>query len=164
MMDQGELRAALEYYPALGVFVWVKPSAYHREKAGTEAGCARANGGGKKYHVIKFQGGAHKRARLAWFYMTGRWPADQVDHINGNSLDDRWCNLREATPTQNAWNHKRRAKASELPMGVRTNPSGRFSARLAVNKRMIQIGTYDTSEQACAAYQQAREVYYGEFA
>lgn len=44
--------------------------------------------------------------RLAWFYMHGRWPANDIDHINGNTSDNRLCNLREATSQQNACNRR----------------------------------------------------------
>jgi hypothetical protein len=163
MIEQGELRAAMEYYPELGVFVWLKPSAYHCEKANTEAGGPVPAGNGKFYHVITFKGRKFKRSRLAWLYMMGEWPPHQVNHINGNSLDDRWENLRSATATENAWNHKGRAKKSGLPMGVR-EMNGRFQARIAVNRKMRHLGCFETPEMAEAAYRNAREVYYGEFA
>jgi hypothetical protein len=49
-------------------------------------------------------------------------------------------------------------------MGVRRNASGRFAARIGVNGGQISLGAFDTPELASAAYQQAREKYYGEFA
>lgn len=161
-MDQGTLKSLLRYDPATGVFVWLKPPYNHPRMLGKEAGSPRRDR--KPYHHISIGRTKHKRSRLAWLYMTGDWPANQVDHKDGNSLNDCWSNLRLATPTQNAWNHKTRAKASALPMGVRSNPSGSYSARLAVNKRMLQLGTFDTPQEAAAAYQSAREVHYGEFA
>ena len=163
-MEPSDIKTYLDYDPNTGVMVWVNVSPYHREKNGSVAGCTTPNRHGKSYHVISLNGRKHKRSRLAFAWMTGRWPVHQIDHINGDSTDDRWENLREATPTQNAWNHHRRSKKSTLPMGVRSNPSGRFSARIAVNKRMVQVGTFDTPEQAGAAYLEARRQYYGQFA
>lgn len=161
--DIEHIRQALSYDPATGEMRWSAVSKYHSSRNGRAAGhIGTANG--KQYHIISLDGRAYKRSRLAFTIMVGRWPAHCVDHINGDSLDDRWANLREATSTQNAWNHHRRAKRSALPMGVRVNPSGRFSARIAVHKRMVQIGTFDTVADAAAAYQSARELYYGEFA
>lgn len=163
MISANELRARLTYYPTIGSFQWVDPSPYHSEKLGLEAGGPVPGGSGKLYHTISVNGRKYKRSRLAWLYMTGEWPEHQIDHINGNSLDDRWCNLRQATATENAWNHKRRAKKSDLPMGVRTI-GPRFQARLAVNHKMIHLGCFATPEEASDAYRQAREKHYGEFA
>lgn len=163
-MEPSAVRDALDYDQETGVMVWRSISPYHKGKIGAEAGTVTPSNRDKCYHNITICGRKYKRSRLAFAWMTGRWPEHQIDHINGNSLDDRWSNLREATPLQNAWNHKRRAKKSALPMGVRSNPSGRYSARLAVDKRMIQIGTFDTIEDAERAYAEARERYYGQFA
>lgn len=165
MLDASRLRSILHYNPETGVMVWLKPSPYHAEKAGQLAGSPTPSGCGKAYVNISIDGKKHKRSRLAWLYMTGEQPSLQIDHINGDSLDDRWSNLRQATATQNAWNHHKRAKRSDLPMGVRVNASsGRFAARIAVNKAMMSLGTFDTPQEAAAAYQEARERFYGDFA
>lgn len=163
-MEQAMLKSILLYAPNKGVFYWITPPSGHSELLGEEAGCARPGVTGKAYHNIQIHGVKYKRSRLAFLYMQGCWPSNQIDHINGDSLDDRWFNLRDVTATQNAWNHKKRAKRSDLPMGVRANKSGRFSARIAVNGQSIQIGTFDTAQQAEEAYRKAREKYYGEFA
>ena len=161
-MEQKYLKFRLLYAPKRGLFYWIKPPANHSELLGEEAGTAQGNE--KPYHFIQVDGVKYKRSRLAFLYMTGRFPLHCVDHINGISLDDRWENLREATIIQNAWNHKGRAKKSDLPMGVRINASGRYSARIGVEGRQIQIGTFETVAQASKAYLAARRKYFGEFA
>lgn len=163
-MEASRVRDLLEYDPDTGVMRWRNVSKYHVEKSGRVAGCSVRNHSGKRYINITIDGRKHKRSRLAFAWVTGRWPNHCIDHVNGNSEDDRWINLREATVTENAWNHKRRAKASVLPMGVRNMASGRFQARLAVNKKMLHLGTFDTPERASAAYQKARGLHYGQFA
>jgi hypothetical protein len=147
-----------------GRIFWKEPPRKHPRLKGMEAGGPQPNRSGKSYWVIRIGRQSFKRSRLVFLVAHGKLPSPCVDHINGNSLDDRLANLREATVAQNAWNHQRRAKRSPLPMGVRSNPNGRYSARIAVNKRMIQIGTFDTPEQAAAAYSEARRQYYGQFA
>jgi hypothetical protein len=157
------LRELLEYRPAEGVFVWRLPAHNQRDRVGTVAGYDHPTSSGKTYREIGLNGRAYKCSRLAWLYMTGEWPADQIDHINGNSLDDRWVNLREATPLQNARNIKSRKRNSDLPMGVRV-VKGRFQARTVVNKKIVHLGGFSTPEEASAEYQEARRRYYGEFA
>lgn len=161
-MEQKYLKSKLLYAPNKGVFYWIDPPMGHSNLLGEEAGYIQ--NGVKKYHAIQIDGVKYKRSRLAFLYMMGSWPPDCIDHINGNSLDDRWQNLRAATIMQNNWNHKRRSKLSDLPMGVRINANGKYSARIGVNKKQIQIGTFDTPAQAYEAYLTAREKYFGQFA
>lgn len=163
-MSADHVRHALHYCPETGVMTWLRPSKFHVEKAGAEAGGPMPSQSGKLYHKISLGGRRYSRSRLAHLIMTGEWPSDCIDHINGNSLDDRWENLRSATVTQNAWNHKGRAKRSDLPMGVRIANSGRYVARIGFKKKLITIGTFDAVEDAAAAYNAKRQELFGEFA
>jgi hypothetical protein len=148
-----------------GEMIWRNPPWNHSEKLGRLAGNAQPTRNGKVYWVVSIDGRKHKRSRLIFLVAHGRLPTPCVDHINGNSLDDRIENLREATITQNAWNHRSRTKKQDLPMGVRLIPnSGRYQARIAVNGTMYHLGAYDTPDEARAAYLAARQEYYGEYA
>lgn len=156
---------ALDFDRDAGRFYWRSPSKFHREKIGMEAGTLQPNHCGKQYWVIRLDGKAIKRSRLVFFVINGRWPEPCIDHINGDSLDDRPCNLREATVAQNAMNHKRRARRIPLPMGVRLVPgSGRFQARISHNKRQHHLGCYDTPEEAATVYAAKRKEMFGDFA
>jgi hypothetical protein len=117
----------------------------------------------KTYWFVKLNGRSVKRANIVFCMTHGHWPSPQIDHIDGNSLNDAPENLREATVTQNARNHKTRAKRSPVPMGVRFQ-FGRFRARITVNKQQISLGAFDTPDEAANAYQAARREYFGEFA
>ena len=160
---QSELRAMLRLN-ADGSLTWLEVSKYHVERVGSEAGCSRPSQFGKHYWHVQIGGKKFKRSHIVFCLTHGRWPAQQIDHINGNSLDDRPSNLREATPTQNAWNHKTRAKRSPLPMGVRKAKSGRYVARIGVGGRQFTIGTFSSPEAASESYQAARRINFGEFA
>lgn len=121
--------------------------------------------GGKRYWVIKISRTSFKRGRLIFLAAHGRLPTPCVDHDNGDSLDDRKSNLREATVIQNAWNHKKRARRIDLPMGVRVlRESGRFQARISFHGRQIHLGAYDTPEQAHDVYLAKRKELYREWA
>jgi hypothetical protein len=164
VLEPDRIRTLLDYDPASGVMTWRNCSKFHSEKNGQEAGVPTPKQSGKQYQKITIDGRKYSRSRLAFAWMTGRWPAECIDHINGNSLDDRWENLREATALENAWNHKRRARQTELPMGVRRAASGRFVARIAQFGRLHTIGTFDSVAEAEAAYRQERTQRYGQFA
>ena len=46
------------------------------------------------YRIITIDGREYFAHDLAWLHMTGEFPKGEVEHINGNINDDRWCNLR----------------------------------------------------------------------
>lgn len=147
-----------------GRVYWRDATKFHRRLEGREAGLPRSNRRGKKYWVVKINGLPYKRATLILAVATGEWPRDQVDHKNGDSLDDGAANLRAATALQNAWNHKGRKRRISLPMGIRRAYGGRFQARISVNKKQITLGTFDTIVEAVSQYQAARLKHFGEFA
>lgn len=123
-----------------GVLVWKNPNKHHKEKTGKVAGSIRESRG-KSYWVIRWNSRTYRRAQLVYLMVNGHFPRPVVDHINGNSLDDRPENLRQASVRLNNRNHKRGASIRKLA-------SGRYQARLS---QMI-IGTFDDKETAEAAY------------
>jgi hypothetical protein len=158
------MRGRFNVDPKRGLLRWRLPPANHPRLMGLEAGSFSRSRNGKVYCVVKMDRVALKRGRLIFLWVHSRWPQPCLDHIDGNSINDSIANLREATVTQNSWNHKGRKKASPLPMGVRSLTPGRFQARLAVNKTMLHLGVYDSAAKASAAYQRKRREVYGEFA
>lgn len=148
-----------------GKLFWRVAPRTHPRLAGTEAGSIRRGHSGKNYCVVKIDGFAHKRGHLIFFLANGFWASPCLDHINGNSLDDSRHNLRQATILENSWNHKKRAKSTDLPMGVRQIPkSKRYQARIAYMGRSLTLGTFDTPEEARSAYLSKRGELYGKFA
>lgn len=158
------LRTRISVDVRLGLVSWIDATKHHRPLNGGQAGSVGKNTSTEKcYWRIKINGLAIKRSHIVFLFANGRWPELQIDHINGNSLDDRIENLREATPTQNAWNHKAKAKKSDLPMGVRALPSGRFQVRITCNKVVHHIGPFDSLDLAQSAYQQKRKEMFGAY-
>ncbi len=97
--------------------------------------------------------------RFVW-EMSGRPHAEFIDHINGNVLDNRLENLRNATSLLNNKNNKqRKPKKNGLPQGVsQRRPSSRFTANIVHRSQARCLGTYDTAEEASAVYQNAKEI------
>jgi hypothetical protein len=145
-----------------GTVTWTDPTKYHPDLKNKDAGSIRS--GGKCYWVVKIDRKAIKRSHIVFLFATGRIPSHQIDHINGNSLDDRIENLREATHQQNSWNHKGRKKRSDTPMGVRRLHYGKYQSRIRCNGVTQCLGVFDTQEEASLAYQQKRKELFGEFA
>tara|TARA_R110000868_G_C10500834_1_gene731152 strand:- start:55 stop:564 length:510 start_codon:yes stop_codon:yes gene_type:complete len=147
-----------------GVAYWKDATKHHRNLVGRVAGCRKEASSGKYYWIIKINGTVYNRSYIVFAVATGSWPGAQIDHKNGDSLDDRASNIRLATATQNAWNHKKRARKIQLPMGVRHSIYKTFVARITVNKKQIYLGSFKSPDEAANEYKSARATYFGEFA
>jgi len=91
--------------------------------------------------------------RLAWYLHYGIAPYDKIDHINRIRNDNRISNLRSATQQQNLFN-KTDTK------GYTKRKSGRFTASIMLNRKTINLGTYDTEKEAHQAYLDAKKIYH----
>lgn len=99
-MDQDKLKSILNYDPETGSFKWIiSPS--RKVRAGDIAGCVEKN-----YKVIGYRGKNYLAHRLAWLYMTGIYPEDEIDHINGIGTDNRLINLRNVSKVENNRNKR----------------------------------------------------------
>lgn len=87
------------------------------------------------------------------------------DHINGNGLDNRRGNLRVATVSQNNQNRSKQRNNTSNFKGVSWNKyAKKWHSRIWVNKQRINLGYFDTPEDAAKAYLDAQKKYHGEFA
>lgn len=158
MLTAEELREMLDYDPETGVFKWRK-SKCNRVKTGDVAGTYTEKG----YVRIRVLGRMYRAHRLAWLYVHGVWPQDQIDHINGIRDDNRIENLREATNAENQRNMKKRVGKRCALKGVHV-VNGRFRAVITVSQKRLYLGDYNTEEEAHAAYMAAAKKEFGAFA
>lgn len=100
--------------------------------------------------------------RLAWFYTYGKWPK-LIDHINGDGKDNRLINLRLASHTQNHANSKRYCNNKTDYKGV-SLLRGRYRATIKINKKQVELGTFDSPQEAYLAYVAKAKEVYNEFA
>ena len=156
-LSHERLKEILHYDPLTGNWTWLVKVA--NRKTGTVAGNINISTG---YYVIAINYRDYQAHRLAWFYMTGKWPNDQIDHIDQNKLNNRWDNLREATPQQNNRNVPVRKNSTTGITGVVIRRSSHV-ARIKVNKKYIHLGSYKTEAEAIRARQEAEIKYFGEF-
>src|SRR5581483_472326 len=137
-----DVRRLLDYDPRTGIFRWKVARHGHAFK-GYEHGHVFAPGTGpiaglvkKRGHVeIKLFGRRFMAHRLAWLWMTGLWPKDEIDHRDLNPGNNAWENLREATGQQNRWNRYVQSGSSSGLKGVRQVRVGRWIARAWLNKK-----------------------------
>lgn len=96
--------------------------------------------------------------------MQERNPNVYIDHINHNPTDNRKCNLRATTPSQNARNHKLSTSNTSGVTGVVfQKASQKWLARIGVDYNTIVLGAYDTFDEAVMARKNAEKLYYGDY-
>jgi hypothetical protein len=140
----------LAYDPATGIFTRLKTSGH--KKAGDKVGVI--NG---RYLQIGVCGKRMRGHQFAWFLTYGYIPKT-LDHINGDGLDNRLCNLREVTQQQNIHNHRKPPRHNTSGfLGVSYYKAGnKFSAHINLNSRKIHLGYFDKPEVAHQAYLTAK--------
>lgn len=158
MITAEEVRRDFHYDPETGVFMRVSGGhGIKKRYTGVPLGCPNQKGQLR----VGYKGRLYRLHRLIWLYMTGMWPAHQIDHINRDPTDNRWCNLREATHAENIWNQTRRDGKQRGAYFCRT--TGRYASAITHNGKTIWLGRFDTKEAAAAAYEAASKQMCGEF-
>ena len=149
MLTHERLKEVLYYAKRTGRFTWIKASG-RRSAVGSRAGWSVPSG----YRRINIDGQAFLEHRLAWFYVYAAWPKAQLDHRNLDKSDNRFSNLREATPTQNMLNKPRYKNNTSGFIGFTYyKPTGVWRAELRINGQHVYLGQFPTAEAASAAYQ-----------
>ena len=149
MITQQELKERLHYDLDTGIFTWLTC----KQRSGKVPGDVAGGDNGNGYVVIKLNKYIYLAHRLAWLYVNGCWPREFIDHQNRVRSDNRYCNLREATRTENKRNQKIQSNNSTGFKGVCLKKStGKFRALCGVDGKQHEIGLYDTAEEAHDAY------------
>lgn len=146
------LTQLLSYSPETGQFV-NRVDRPPRGAAGEPAGSVYGNG----YVAISIQGRRYYAHRLAWFYAHRVWPSGEIDHINGDRLDNRLCNLRDLTKAMNRQNIRTAQRDNAVGLlGVCRKKCGKYAAQIHAKDRRRLIGLFATPEEAHAAYKEAK--------
>lgn len=147
-IDQEGLKKIIHYDPETGNFSWLAYGKGKRESLA--AGCLSPIG----YVHIGINRKLYLAHRLAFLWMDGSIPDEQVDHINGVRNDNRWSNLRRASQSENARNTKLHSTNSSGAIGVSWD--GRRSAwRVRIGVQWI--GYYRKFEDAVDARKEAEK-------
>lgn len=159
MISHQRLLELIEYNPLTGRFYY--RCARGKFKQGDQAGWW--DGSSWKLRIGGIQYLGH---RLAWFYMTGEWPKEEIDHEDGERFNNIFTNLREASSSQNKCNKESSSVPESGSRGVYPNHKGGLPWRsmIQIGRRQISLGTFDSIEEASTAYREAAELHHGEFA
>ena len=155
-LTQEYLKDHFYYNKKTGVFVKkIYFDKRGRKRGGKEHGSLCENG----YIILMINYKRYLSHRLAWFYVKGEWPENEIDHINGIRSDNRFCNLREASRSQNQQNRKK-AQLNNKSTGIIgtyvERATGKFYSSITLNRKQKRLGTFNTVEQAHNAYIKAK--------
>lgn len=155
------LLQVIHYDPETGAFTWRIATGSTR-RAGGPAGCVSKHLGCILIGIDNHQYYGH---HIAWFYVHGQWPVNEIDHKNGDRADTRLANLREADRSENMANRRRGCLKGNLSgfKGVEQHRA-KWTARIKMRGERRYLGSFDTPEEAHAAYCKAATELHGEFA
>ena len=164
-MDQAYLKERLSYDPATGVFTWLEndkaPVWWRRKYEGQPAGCVDVKKNGYTRIRIGIDGTLYKAHQLAWLYMTGEWPTNEIDHIDHDTTHNAWANLREVDHEENGKNQSKKKNNTSGATGVSWNmKSGKWLACIGVGKRQVRGGLFKDFADAVARRKEL-EIEYG---
>jgi hypothetical protein len=175
-LDVDLLRSLISYDPVSGKCRWfARPvelfpdgrgitaahacATWNSKYAGREINCTNDKG----YITLTIFGRQYVLHRVIYAIVRGHWPTDEIDHKDGNPLNNRWLNLRDASHAQNMRNKKMPSNNTTGLKGV-IKRDAKFTARISHDGRNIWLGTYDSAQEAHAAYDKAARLFFGEFA
>ncbi len=175
LLSPDVLRQLLRYEPETGRLFWRERQAsmfqsgkgrytadraskiWHSKYCGMEAFGLDASEGYLRGSMAGHKVYAH---RVIWAMQTGAWPADDIDHINGDRSDNSWVNLRSVPRRINAKNAKLRSTNTSGVMGVlQYGNNGKWRSLIMVDGKKIHLGCHDTFESASAARKAAESKY-----
>jgi hypothetical protein len=157
-MNTDALKSLLRYDPETGLIYWIaKGGGMIKKKA---AGTLLSSG-----YIGIFIGSKRWQAhRIAWALHHGDWPKEQIDHINGIRTDNRACNLREATNSQNGKNlGLSKANKSGVKGVCFEQYTSRWKATIRVDGKSISLGRFGSIEDAVVARKKAEKHYFKEW-
>ena len=153
------LLEVLDYNPKTGVFIW-KEQTGRRVRVGDTAGSVKKEG----YIMTRVEGYRTYAHIFAWFYVHGEWPEQMIDHINGDGLDNRIDNLRQAIYSQNNVNSRMRSNNKSGIKGVHFDKDrNKWSAVVRSYGKVVRK-RFDTLEEAAEYVATLRDQMHGVFA
>lgn len=147
MLSLNQINKYLHVDAEEGIVTWK----YHDQRpdlVGREAGSI--NQGYRRISVCGYQ---VYRYQIIWFVHYGVWPTTTIDHQDTDMLNDRISNLREATKAQNVANSGMNVLNTSGYKGVSfCKSTGRWRASISIDRQSINLGRYDTAEEAHQAW------------
>lgn len=154
-----QLVSSVNYDEKTGLFI--RASSKGGVAIGSPAGGLHANG----YIMMNISNRKVLAHRMAWLWCYGFLPDTEIDHVNGDRIDNRISNLRLVSRCENQMNVLRTKANTSGIKGVCYNKlAGKWQANIQANNERYHLGLFATKEDAGTAYSEAEEKLHGEFA
>jgi hypothetical protein len=162
------IREYFTYDPESGIVSYRKAPKYHEKYVGKEAGKIKPNTykgvQTNQYRSLVFFNKDYLVHHIAWFLHHGSWPTEQIDHIDGNGINNKIKNLREATSAQNCQNRRQQPNESTGITGVtKRRDCDRYQATIEAKRKYYHLGIFPTLEEAIEARRAAELKYHGAY-
>ena len=145
-ISQQELKNRIIYDPDTGSVVW--RITFGSVKAGYRSKSLNTSG----YLQVMILGRSYSHHRLAFLYMTGSFPTEEVDHINGIRTDNRWVNLRAVARLENRKNVRMLDSNTSGHVGVRwLKDRKKWRAYIKSDRKQKMLGYFNHLSDALAA-------------
>jgi hypothetical protein len=155
--------ALFDYDPETGLLTWKFSSA--QIKQGSEVGTNSSTPKScTKYRAVRLFGLNYKIHRIIWLMQTGEYPKGDIDHIDGNGLNNKWENLRDVTHSQNLMNAAVRSDSTTGYKGVSYDKAReRWYAYINIDGKRKMLGRHRTLQEAVTARSNAEKELFGEY-
>lgn len=161
-LTQARAREIFSYDPESGILTWrergrcgfpniTQQRSWNAKYAGKPAGTKHHRG----YIAIRYSGRFYLAHRIVWLYVYGYWP-NVTDHINRIRDDNRICNLRDVTQSENMQNINRHAGASNARGVSFIRATNRWRAYYYNHYRQVHVGTFDSEKAAIEGLRKAK--------
>lgn len=155
MLTQSQLKELMHYCPETGEFTRLKASGAY--KVGSKVGSVDVHG----YIQIRIGPKNYKGHHLAWLYVYGHLPIEDLDHADRNRANNAIANLRYLTAQQHREHRGRNKNNTSGYRGVSYDKfTGRWRAQLKTNYGSVWLGRHDTAEVAYEAYKRGAAQYH----
>lgn len=157
-ITQEKLKELFNYDSDTGIFTWARSKG--TAKKGNVAGSI-CNQRSKYYNIIMINGKSFYAHRLAWLYVYGTFPKDDIDHINGDGLDNSIANLRDVNESENLRNRRIPLNNKSGIIGVSWEKlMNKWRVKIAVDGKQICLGFFSDINEAKKVRKDA-EIKYG---
>jgi len=171
MFSQREIRELMDYNGETGVVTWRRRpesmfttagycKAWNGRYAGTEAGTSDSVNFNVRYRHVKVFGVSYRLHRLIWIHVNGSFCDEQIDHIDGDTLNNRIENLRCVSAVENGRNAKRQRNNTSGTCGVFWEKSrSKWRATIMVLGKHVHLGAFNDRGDAVHARRVAEKEY-----
>ena len=164
MLTHSRLLECLDYDSSTGLFTWKWRTDIDERVNHRDAYEIAGRTGGDSYVTIGIDYQQYSAHRLAVFYMTGKWPTQVVDHIDGNKSNNAWSNLRVVTPQQNTFNSGVSKNNTSGHKGVCWDKKNqKWLVSIMINRKSKFLGRYTDLQEAIKVRKDAEQNLFGQF-